>query len=772
MLKREFHENSKLKWTALLLAFLLLFTGCGKKPVPEYEEHGEGWLTHVFRGTEFSLTDNASAMAPDYDPDTGVLRYVAVARTDDEDYIRFRYTCLEVTEEGIQAEVPLRVAEDVRLESALYVGDVLYVIEAGDRNILRRVDPNTGEADGGTDLRPFFRYSSGDYYYIHYFISGADGNLFFFSYPEVLVLSPKLEKLCSVQVESVKGMEADGEGRVWIWGNLHNGPAIAEVIPGALIDLPADTRGIRFAPGHDLYVMTDNGIDGYDYTEEGVLPESGEEVVSFLNSDIGLASTRVIKLYSPEMFLASESDVSVPVLYRHAADIDLSAVQTVRLAVSTSSGFVDDTIRMKAVLFNKSQTDIRIEIDDYTPEEGAWGDELYDNENRLALGITTGTYKPDLVICMPNGPVFKIGAEQGWFRDLTPFTERPGLLNRDNILGCVKRTYTDRDGRLFALTDRFNVTGIRGYGTFLSTPETLGAFADKGAWTLAEFLGFAETLPEDVVLMEDLTRENAPYELLGAEGYAAFIDWDGGACHFDDGVFARYLVFLASLPTTQEYRAHSPYDLVNLDRVDKYPYYRDGKIALKGMSLGSLEEIVSMEAVFGTKDWIMIGRPADTGYGTSIAGRAVFAMTADDDHADAAWEALEAIMNPASVDRYEDGITAFADDLRAEMDSLMQQKFYLKYGGRGVTSTAKNRDWWEGYDQTPGLETEFTEEDAARFYDLFENKLGVPYNPAVSEDITAIVEEEVSAFLGGIGTPEDCAAKIQSRVSIWLAEHR
>ena len=29
----------------------------------------------------------------------------------------------------------------------------------------------------------------------------------------------------------------------------------------------------------------------------------------------------------------------------------------------------------------------------------------------------------------------------------------------------------------------------------------------------------------------------------------------------------------------------------------------------------------------------------------------------------------------------------------------------------------------------------------------------------------------MSAFVGGVGTAEDCTKKIQSRVSIWLAEH-
>jgi hypothetical protein len=39
-------------------------------------------------------------------------------------------------------------------------------------------------------------------------------------------------------------------------------------------------------------------------------------------------------------------------------------------------------------------------------------------------------------------------------------------------------------------------------------------------------------------------------------------------------------------------------------------------------------------------------------------------------------------------------------------------------------------------------------------------------------DLTEIVQEEISAFADGIVTAEDCAAKIQSRVSIWLAENK
>ncbi|MBO7404053.1 MAG: hypothetical protein J6V24_03745, partial [Clostridia bacterium] len=72
----------------------------------------------------------------------------------------------------------------------------------------------------------------------------------------------------------------------------------------------------------------------------------------------------------------------------------------------------------------------------------------------------------------------------------------------------------------------------------------------------------------------------------------------------------------------------------------------------------------------------------------------------------------------------------------------------------------------------PGIVTEFTEADAAFIMDYLDNRCGYPYTLSVHEEIAAIIQEEISAFLAGHGTSDDCAAKIQSRASIWLAEHK
>jgi hypothetical protein len=49
---------------------------------------------------------------------------------------------------------------------------------------------------------------------------------------------------------------------------------------------------------------------------------------------------------------------------------------------------------------------------------------------------------------------------------------------------------------------------------------------------------------------------------------------------------------------------------------------------------------------------------------------------------------------------------------------------------------------------------------------------GEPFTDAFPSELCEIVKEEIDAWLAGMGTPEDCAKKIQSRVSIWLAENK
>ena len=73
--------------------------------------------------------------------------------------------------------------------------------------------------------------------------------------------------------------------------------------------------------------------------------------------------------------------------------------------------------------------------------------------------------------------------------------------------------------------------------------------------------------------------------------------------------------------------------------------------------------------------------------------------------------------------------------------------------------------------QKPGFRMLFDETEAAKMLDWFDNKIGLPLTKSVQVEVSDIINEEISAYLSGIRTAEDCAGIIQSRVSIWLAEH-
>ena len=72
----------------------------------------------------------------------------------------------------------------------------------------------------------------------------------------------------------------------------------------------------------------------------------------------------------------------------------------------------------------------------------------------------------------------------------------------------------------------------------------------------------------------------------------------------------------------------------------------------------------------------------------------------------------------------------------------------------------------------PGHMYEFTEADGERIFALLDSAQVTRIADRTPSEVRAIVDEEISAFLGGASTAEGCAAAIQSRVTIWLAEHK
>ena len=66
---------------------------------------------------------------------------------------------------------------------------------------------------------------------------------------------------------------------------------------------------------------------------------------------------------------------------------------------------------------------------------------------------------------------------------------------------------------------------------------------------------------------------------------------------------------------------------------------------------------------------------------------------------------------------------------------------------------------------------DFTEKTAEKLKTILDTA-GSPVMESVPNEIDEIIREEISAFFADAASAEDCAKKIQSRASIWLAEHQ
>ena len=334
-------------------------------------------------------------------------------------------------------------------------------------------------------------------------------------------------------------------------------------------------------------------------------------------------------------------------------------------------------------------------------------------------------------------------------------------MNRDNLFGSVLRLFDDGSGGIWGLAPFVSVRAE------LSTPDNLGPFAEKGYWTMAEMIGYIESLPDGTVFAEGFTQSSMVNYLCRADACLAYID--GDRCSFDSPEFVRVLNFLKALPDEEELRKTSP--IAGFDESQLTEAYRDGRIRTASGSFGSIIDFSRLELKFGRKDWVPIGSPVSeerAGAGIGVSAGHMFLIASTCSLQDAAWDLCRMFFTD---EEGQAGLPA----LRSMLDSMAEDylgREYIWFYGRGGkwrmgegTITAEDR-------MQPNVSGVFSEEDLGKMKDILDSS-GTPLIRTLRiGEIQSILREELSAFLGGVGSAEDCAGKIQSRVSIWLSENR
>lgn len=780
--------------TALLLCALVLGTACSKKDETSGEAAKTEILTNVFRGTGIELPEEYSVntgVKPYYNAETGETTLLCVHGYESDtvneygynDYIRENILLTVDGNNTVVNERKLELGDNVYVNNGVLTADRLYYIhytydEASMKETYYAAVYNTadGSVSVSDDLTGLFAQTDSRWFYIEHIAVDGDGYLYLSMDQEIVVLNDAFVKQFSVTSQNwINELAVSADGTVWAAGYFDRGYGFVPIDRGTksfgeTVELPGNLNANQylFADGYDVYLSTDDGLYGYNFTSaEAAEPKM---VFSYANSDLFGNNVEVARVVGPDCVILYEQDMETydryPVVYSRSADVDLSQVKVLEIAFTNSDWGLSTSI----VKFNKANDGVRVIAKDYSQYNT---DEDYSaGTKKLVNDILLGLYKPDLVTGYSTSDevIAEIYAN-GLYADLYPLMEADGTIAKDDLLGCVTRSFESADGKLWALSNSISVQTLMGTETMLG---------ERDGWTLSEMIDFAQGLPEGTSLMRGLNQQSAVYNLLGVNGYGMFIDAGANTCNFESGEFIDYLEYLASLPAsyTPSNRAEAEAMAVTgSGDDDTYLAYHNGQIVLKSMYYYGVNDWVRREAEFNTPDVVDIGYPTADGTNGAIVEMTPYVITSFCEYPDEAWDFVESVLDPEGEYSSRSmggrsGLPVLKEQFMQACEEEYDSLFEIYFDGSMSWGTYNPEyDDLEAEMREPGIRRFFTEEDAQEMLRWFDEKIGAPAADTVDAEITGIVTEEITSYLGGAKSAADCARVIQSRVSIWLAEH-
>ena len=770
------------KLSAWIMILMLLFSLCGcQKDIPSIASSGLTPTTTsvsseeqvAFRGTKAGLPEGMY-LCPTVEPYTDEDRIICLAseitETEAEDgtvVTGETYSLVSLWTDGRTRDAaPLNLPESTAVIGGRISGDSLVLLTLSDGIVSVFTRDASGDRTS-TDLVPFLTGKDQQFITLD---ADEHRNIWVAASHEILALDKDFTKRFSIPVDGyVRDIAAAEDGGAWVLVTDADMTAQRVEPTGILTDriLLDNSAGALVSCGDVLYCDGTKGISA-------VSTDGTSEIVNYAASNLSAATSRLLTVLDEDRVLLAKNGTEGTDLYlyrRSAGEEPMEAITlevVVALPEGTDSG-ESQFWRMQMAEFNSSHRDIQVHLTDYAE---TWGTESAD---ALARDLLTGTIKPDILLGNPGTEyvgtvVERTIVEHGMFRDLTPYLNADPEVNFDTVLAAAIRTCT-ADETVWGIPTAFRTV------TLVAPDSLLGPFAGSSGWTVTDLLDCIDALPDGVTPSLGINQRSALDVLLGSNGLAAFMNRETGTCSFDGPDFLRLLRFISTLPKDHEDAlktspAYATYwdAAMRSDNSGMIEPYHTGKVFLRMIQISRLSDYTGLEMQFGTKDATLIGYPTATpeipGSGIEVIPELPMIILNTCEHPDKAWTLLKAILGED-----QQHLNPCIPSLKAsyevkERNSIGSQVHYFYngfiYSGSNLPSQ---------YAKQPHITVSIKKEDLDAFRILLDNA-GGPYIGSVPLEIREIVEEEISTMTVGVSTAEQCASKIQSRVSIWLAEHK
>lgn len=431
-----------------------------------------------------------------------------------------------------------------------------------------------------------------------------------------------------------------------------------------------------------------------------------------------------------------------------------------RTTLTYACMYCDYDLRSRIIKFNRSNTNCRIEIKDYSEfitDSGEDYQASYDAAiQKLSTEIMAGNV-PDL-LQTNTLPISKY-AGKGMLEDLWTFIDSDPDLGRDKLMVRPLEAASS-NGKLYQIFSRFDIRTVAG------ATKVVG---DRMSWTLKDMQEALATMPEGCTYFGEGDTKSGMLQQVMSMSLDRFVDWETGECHFDSPDFISLLEFCNSFPLEYDY---SKIDWE--EQPSQATLLKTGMQMLRVEYLSDTDYMQYDEHIFGG-DFSYIGYPTESGVGSSFVPDSGMAMSSTCKDKEAAWSFMRQMLLPTEGnDRYYySGFPINKADFDKKMEEAMKVEYETDENGNPILDEEGNPievshgGWW-----IDGEDLEMKALSQAHY-----DKLMALYNAIDSiytydTEIYDIVNEMAAPYFNGDATVEEIAAQIQGRVNLYVNEKK
>jgi ABC-type glycerol-3-phosphate transport system substrate-binding protein len=500
--------------------------------------------------------------------------------------------------------------------------------------------------------------------------------------------------------------------------------------------------------GGDFLINNGTGLAEYDLTTQ-----TASQILNWVDSDISGNSMLMYGALPDGRILVINSNWDGEGNSTEIALLTKTPVSELpeKEIIQAGTLYESYALREAAIKFNKRSDKYRITIKSYIDSNATMTDTTYSDAIATMNNEITSNNPPDILLMTTGMVDMSAYAAKGALVDLFDYLDKDEELKQEDLMDGVVKAFTFED-KLVGLPGTFSIQTIVGKSSVVG---------DQPGMTLDKLKTIMDQYPDTPAF--PYASKFQMLNILLAFSLDSFIDWDKAKCQFNDEEFIKILELCNRFPAETNYDA-----------------------SYEGMGGGLSEGTVLMEDAYiyditayqlyharVNEPITFVGYPTPDGTagGAIEASSGVYTISGKSKHKDAAWEFIKFTIREGN--EYSGDFSVLKSEMEELFIEAMTPNYQMDMDGQPMLD--ENGEKIEmskggyGFGDSEVIELyAATQEEIDGFRELL-NSSGVNYGG--SQEILAIIIEEVQAYFDAQKSVEEVADIIQSRVQIYVSEN-